>query len=383
MIITPLHAINFQLLLAACAYLQDPCHFKNMQKPGKTLIVFSKRNGNPVETNFVRSLWHEESSNLTYVGKKHHVTMDVKPALSEGSHIVGDVLTYKLPHNVYRTLYLERPPTHDCKSEDGHTNNLVERYLKNLLPALKEGGEVVVEWHPFIEQEHYCHPQKTKEYKDAYAQKNRIKNPFTGFFDYNIIRLAIFYAIKNEFQESEYSPSFLDEAKKLSKAVDYFLHFYTTQQKATRADLNKRLLLELGIFELMETRNVGRVWVPVDMAESITAFNEAVDHVVIRTRVEGKAEAMVCMKLFVDNLKKAPTECRYFQFSSQELMSSSLYYFLAADLSVYTNKDFAIKCLENLGLTHVTLSRGTSRENGRTNVWLLKGYKINESNTQQ
>ena len=104
----PLQVQGFALLLMLCAnaYKKNELHFKNLEQPGTTLIVFSNRTSKSVETHFTKSVWFDDCLDLTYMGKDDYITMDIKPAINPGKYIIGNAETYVLTEQHIRTIYL-------------------------------------------------------------------------------------------------------------------------------------------------------------------------------------------------------------------------------------------------------------------------------------
>ncbi len=190
---TPIHCAA-AILLSINAYKLHERHFENLKKPGNTLVVCSNRNSEPIETHFVESLWSSKKrKDLSYASKDDYITLDIKPAINSGKHIVGNAATVRITDPNIRTLYIERPWTYDpiAKKTDF---NMVKSYLDNLLPSLRPGGEVLIEWHPFTILEKYYDPlnPKLKPLPTRNLNSDKAKNPFTGFFDLNIYFPALF-----------------------------------------------------------------------------------------------------------------------------------------------------------------------------------------------
>lgn len=375
MIIPQEFAIVYSLI--ASIYAQNPDNFTQLTKPGSILVIGSRRAEKSPETHFTKSIWGEGKLDFSYKNRPDIITLDIEPSFNNtGTHIVGDAATINLEKKInIRELYLERPWTFD--PHDVSKKNIVTEYIKNLLPRLRPGGMLTIEWHPFISLPCYHNPaQKQVSSQTQAEQLDRIKNPFTGFFDHNIARVATFFAIKKQFPENTYPSFFIEEARKLSPHVDALLNFYTTQQSATRADLNKRLLLEVEIIDQILKSEEKIAFMPKSPHASIISFNNEVDHILLPSKATSSKVKINIIPLFVEQLKKHPNIAGCTQYTYNSFLSRSLFYFLWSDMSVITNGPLAIKCLKDLGLKGVTLKRGESHNNNRKNVHLLSGYKF-------
>lgn len=350
----------------------------DLQKARCILVVGSCRNSESQEPYFVKTLWQESPDKLTYTNRENVITIDIQGAKNPGYHIVADAATIDCSQlKDITTLYLERPITFQSALvetnliEAIHTNTVAD-YIKNLLPALSQGNKIIVEWHPFIARLHLYTGMEKQYVENPDLIKSKKTNPFTGFFDTMLSLIATRLAINADLLQT-YEPSFIEEAQKLVPFIQRFRSFYVAQGFKIN-EINKKLLLETEILyhiynEDKKQNNVETIQIPVDPADTLTEFNTKVDHVYLITHSGKKGIKLTQKNDPIKNAKK------YVYFSKKQISFGTLYYFLWSDIAVETNKNEAIECLRNLGLTNITLERGASPYNHRKNVWLFSGFK--------
>lgn len=308
----------------------DKLYSKNIETPGKTLIIDSIRASKSSESNFANAVWHCTDTDFSFTGKDDYITMDVNPAENPGQHIIGDATMYKVNEKNIRTLYFQSPWTYRAiangASENDYLANVIAQSIRNLLPKLRSGGQVLIEWHPFCVITPYYDDSPSATYDDILEETDRKKNPFTAFFDINVCKAATLYATQVQFTENAFPPHCLLRAKKLSPTVSNLLDFYAkqticygnTKNPISRADLDNQLITEI---------------------QTIAQMGEEL----------------------------SPQEQAYF--------SETVFDFLWADMGARTNALYAIRCLQKIGLKNVRFWRGESPINGLKNVWLLSGFK--------
>lgn len=342
----------------------------NVIQDGHILVIGSTRSNASHEAEFTKAMWQENTATLSYANDNRVTTMDITPAVNPGRHIQADASTIplaQLPR--IREIYLERPWTFDHATKNVLCN-VPALYIKNLLPALSAQDAVTIEWHPFLMRDEY-HKKNVSFVENKELLDCRQTNPFTGFFDIELTLLATTIAINKQFKKNEYHPTFIKEAEKLVPALHKLLDFYTSQQQATREQLNKRLSLETEITKNILLYSLENFYIPQLPSKSIATFNDQVDNILIIFENQLR-------KINIDVTKNQTplvTDAKYIPIPRATFSCGTLYYFLWSDMAVEKNKELAISCLEKLGLENITLERGTSRHNGRKNVWLLRGFK--------
>jgi hypothetical protein len=343
---------------------------------GITLIDGSTRAEDSHETAFTKKLWNEDNHlpqtkkvNLSHQENPNVITLDIQKAVGRGKHIQGDATQCKISESA-DCIYLERVGTYDTAREEGFRVNTIQAHLKNLIPVFRPGDrQILIEWHPYTIQHMYYDPVQSKQKNlctflpERNLEDDRKTNPFTGFFDVNTYRPALFFAINKDFPVHTYPVCFIEEARKLTPVIDEILKFYEKQGLASREALNRRLLLECEILEAADRyirRNEGML-----MAETpdvaIEGFNEKVDHIFFPSLHMSYGLFTKCSQL----------REQYYPISPQLFLAGSLYYLLQAHVATFVNRDLVKECIEKLGGKNVCVYYGTSPVNNRTNVCLV------------
>lgn len=307
----------------------DKLYRANIEKPGKTLIVGSIRADKSLAPDFANALWGNVDTDFSFQGKDDYITIDIKPAKNPGRHIVGNATTHTIKEENVRMLYFARPWTYQTikygASEDDYSKNVIEQSIRNHLPALRSGGQVLIEWQAYAALKPYDENDSSDTF-GILEQEDRIKNPFTTFFDGRICKIATFLATQTPFPKDKLPSHWLPQIEKLCEPVSKLLDFYANQhvyygkakKPLSRADFDTHLR--------QEVMTIGQ------MGEELSPEQEA-------------------------------------------YITESVFAFLWSDMGTRTNALLAIRCLQKLGLENVRFWRGISPVNGRKNVWLLSGFK--------
>ena len=350
-----------------------PCQAADKRK---LMVIGSNRADQSDEADFAKKMWGEEHTLLTYGDDPNTVTLDIRPAVNPGKHIIGDAARID-PSTLGTviTLYLERPWTYDNNMIQTDTmvaiqTNTVAQYIHNLLPILSRGGKVIIEWHPFISRMRCYTGKETQFVEDPVILSFKNANPFTGFFDRYLSLAATCLALNKDISE-HYHESFIAEARKIVPTIQKYINFYVSQG-FSRNNIIKKLILETEILRLVyqSSNNIEYIRMPVYPWEELTLFNAKVDHIGL-VNGDGTTEYV---KL-VEKNKSVKQADNYKTILKNTIGTGTIYYFLWSDIAVETNKDAAIECLKTFSLTDITLTRGTSCYNNRKNVHLLSGVK--------
>lgn len=362
----PIHGFA-ALMLLANTYSKNPLHFKNLEKPGTTLLFEYSEDNHDIH--FIEAMRKKES-NLPQIRRDELITINC--AHQKNSEHISQMVSRD-----NREIYLKAPNT--FKEISAATFNTIQSQINTILPLLRNGGKITIEWYPFcIFQRYYDAYSAPALLKDRNLSSDIEMNPFTGFFDLNICRPAIFFAINKQFPGHMYCPFFINEAKKLTPFVNKLLDSYATEQPAQRRALNRRLLLEIEIldqFEKYEKHGMKTVAISVLPGDSIEKFNDTVDHIII-------PELGISYGLFTTFSRSEDMLAPHYRISRQEFIRCSLFYFVLSDLTVILQHKQAIKCLEDCGLSNVTIRRGVSPIDNRRNLWLLSGFKKHATTKQ-
>lgn len=346
---------------------------KNLERPGKTLVVFNNRPNDTHLTHFTYELWHEKKANLTYSNDPNIITFDLNPAENSGHHIVGNASefnTAQIPPDVgeLATLVFERPPTFSRIPND----NIIVPQLRNFLPKLRSGGEVIIEWHPETAINVYYKATGQLNMPGTTPESEREKNIFTGFFDTNVQIHATLSALKSKYINLPSPDSIAKKAGELSGYVSDLLDYYAThQQSATRQDLEDRLLREIIILNNIPQGALANLELALGPHVAIREFNEKVDRCII---TDINTRKPIEIMLTEGNQIKKPND--YWRGLSPTFRNQSFFYYLWSDVAVYVNARQVAEQLEKeFDLQFVHVHRGKNRVNNRENVWLIRGIK--------
>jgi hypothetical protein len=364
--------LSLYLLLFSCSsYAAD-------SQKNYTLVIGSNRATETDESDFIKKLWHDEHALLDYRDRPDIITMDIQQAVNPGHHIIGDAATLDLSQMGtagITTLYFERPWTFEKRLEEKDQRmaleaNPVAKQLKHLLSSIPSVKKVVVEWHPFVVRlVHYKgNEQELVEYQELLSLRKA--NPFTGFFDAQLSLAATFLALNRENISELYSPSFLEEAKKLVPSIQKCINFYASKG-FKKNSINKKLILETEIMQLIykNTNEIDSFTIAAHPSIEIDSFNRSVDHIGLI-----KKDDTITYHKLISKQKPVKKAESYTIIPANAVALGTLYYFLWSDITVEMNKDAAIGAMKDLGLTNVTLQRAGG-ESKRENVWLLSGER--------
>jgi len=334
----------------------------------KTLVAFSTRMKDPTKNSFYQAYWGEDRCDLSYNNRPDIITLDIKPAVHTGPHIIADAtkpIQADIPN--LTKIYLERPFT--CEKKDNDVINTLAHYLPNLLPLLPDHHTLVLEWDPscsFFWPDSPADQHTINKIVDEMTQHN----PFTGHFNGKTCLLSTECALNLSNVPCHESPTSKKIIDTYKENIKYLLEKFSHNTNVSLTLLQARLALETRLIKLKKENDPCDLYTGKDVSLSLETIHNSVDSVIIAKPTLNKAIDLKTNKLKL--LKNGFKQDKYTKFS----IGSTLFTVIWSRIAVGTNVDACIACLEqHLGLYNVQLTEGISDVSGRKNVFLLTGLK--------
>lgn len=325
---------------------------------GSNRKMHEKGRGTPEYSHFIMTpLWDEKNARLT--PPDHYTTIDLKPSMVPGAkHFIGNAETYDFSAYKIQEAYFERMSP--C-SANNLTRNTIGHSLKNIGKSMVESGILEIEWHA----EHYQDSKDPTIENIREPLPNCQDNPFVGFFNTKVARLAAYLAAE-VISDPDYPPHVLEAAQNIRLILEECLSFYSSQGVGTLQELKERLKLELWVFDILSNRVSYSFMNTLNSSASYQELSELLK----------KMDWDPQMNLLEDEQRKIPDTPHDNQYKTFDFEIYSLYNFIFADVTAIQNTPRVIKFLEDNGFKDVTLTRTTSPLNKRKNVWMIRGLKL-------
>jgi hypothetical protein len=341
---------------------------------GHSLVVGSTGESGIKKVFPVQLLWKEDKADLshinTYGGKA--TTMDTqKSYMPNVKHIVGDASVYQFGKNTISAVYLERLPTSSvCQTDkglrlDGIEKNYLGQCIQNIGSAMKSGGEIEIEWHPYMA----LYQENPEDIKPLYDKKLIKQNPFTTNIDVNVALSGVKMAYLSKLSFDVKVPElFIDRAKALSVKIKQLLCFYEKEKVGKKALLENRLDQEILLFKQFIKSN-DKAILSCGPGASLEEFSRSIEHIHF---ISMSDLSKIGTSLVIEKDGKSFSGRLY---DSSCFLGESFLNFILCDASIEYNGMYVKQFMKKNGFKDVTIKRTTSLRNGRKNVWIVKGTK--------
>lgn len=348
------------------------------KKKSLYLVAGSVRKSTLQTTFPFQQLWKEGQADLSHTQtyQKKATTMDIeKSKLPDQNHIIGSVHSYDFNDYVIKAAYLERLPTFEyMKMQDGSykvdsEKNYLGESIQNIGKAMKQGAKIEIEWHPYLKL-----PRKDMhEITSIFDEEETKKNPFTATIDPFLMCTSVQMAYGRPIPEDIGAPKkFVACSEQLSKTLQDLILFYAENGVGSKEQLEQRIIEELWLWcELDRTKKL--VALSHSPNASLEDFSQAIKKCVL---IDNNYENLpIYERLVLEFEIKNMLQSDFRVYNANHILTDSLLGLLLCDAAAIHNGQYVIEFMLANRIKNPKIRRTTSKRNGRTNVWILKGTK--------